>query len=154
MKNLSFCLLILLLTYKIEAQKVIIKGIPFVTRTRIPVKESTINLIKKTNQKQMTYFFFLKNKEKISNLDNYLQVILRKNKIVNVDYNIRMEIHFDNNKVYYLDQYQRVIFKGKAYDVEKEDLEKLFSTICKPEIITRLGGLREDYYWRYSPKCN
>lgn len=140
-----------------QEQYVRIKGIPFVTRTRIPVKEEVLDLIKENNQEKMTYFFSIDNKQKVSQLQKYLRLIVKKNDLVEVDYNIRLGFYFGKkhiNEIYYLDQYQRVIFKGKAFRPDKKDVENIFSLVCIPKIIKGLGSSREDYYWRYALKCN
>jgi hypothetical protein len=158
MKNIMSLMMICLWTNSYAQEKIVmIKGCPFSMRRTISLEEDGIDSINDLEKNPLLFSHTLKNQNQIKTLQLCLKEVIKMKPILTNDYDLRMGIYFGKGKSsenYYFDQYQRLIFKRKVYQLDSKKLKTIFSLICKPKFVSSLNSLRENHYWKYSPQCD
>jgi hypothetical protein len=158
MKNIMLLIVVCLCANSYAQEKmVMIKGCPFSMRRTISLEEDGIDSINDLEKNPLLFFHTLKSQSQIKKLQLCLKESVKMNPILTNDYDLRMGIYFGKEKSsekYYFDQYQRLIFKRKVYQLDSKRLKTIFSLICKPKFVSSLNSLRESHYWKYSPQCD
>ena len=149
---LRILILLLFLSFDMVAQKrtefVVMKGIPFSSRTFFSVTEEDIDMIR--GKSRFNIIDTIWNVAKIKTLNYKLRKIIKVTQKNHEDYDLRLALYFYKNGIikvkYYFDSYQNIVWNDRIYKIKKYNKVDIFNILPKP--IFKDSLVNEDKFWK------